>query len=96
MINRAMTDILADALRGAGLAVHDVVRRTHPEESDLIHLDADYYVAVGYDDLERFGITHVSLNQSMHSGGDIEIESWMAPDASPEQIVAEIAAYEFE
>jgi len=96
MIDRTTTDILENALRGAGVAVHNIVRRTNPQESDLIRLDADYYVAVGYEDFERVGIVHVSLDQSMHSGGDVEVDSWILPDVSQEWVVAEIAAYEFE
>lgn len=95
MIDRTITDTLANALRAVGVNVHDIARRTHPQDSDLIHLDADYYVAVEYDDFERVGIVHVSLDQSMHSGGDIEVETWMIPNTSADQLAAEIAAYKF-
>ncbi|CAN7750629.1 hypothetical protein [Duganella sp. LjRoot269] len=93
MIDRTVTDRIANALCSAGVAVRDIVRRTHPQESDVLRLDDDYYVALGYDDFERAGIVHVSLDQSMHSGGDVEIDSWMVPDVSHGVAVAEIAAY---
>lgn len=93
MIDRTAADMIASALCAAGAAVHDIVRRTHPWESDLVRLEDDYYVALDYKYFERGGIVQVSFNQSMHSGGDIEVETWIIPDGSPELVVAEIAAY---
>jgi hypothetical protein len=93
MTDRTATDRMANALHAAGVAVSDIVRRTHPQESDLVRLEDEYYVALDYEYFERGGIVHVSFNHSMHSGGDIEIESWMIPDVSQELVVTEIAAY---
>lgn len=93
MTDRTATDMMASALRAAGVAVSDIVRRTHPQESDLLRLDDGYYVALDYEYFERAGLVQVSLNEFMHSGGDIEIESWMIPDVSQQLVVAEIAAY---
>lgn len=93
MTERTATDMMATALRSAGLNVREIVRRTHPQESDLVRLDDDYYVALDYEYFERGGIVQVALDQSMPVGGDVLIDDWMIPDVPLEVVAAEIAQY---
>jgi hypothetical protein len=58
-------------MRAAGVTVHDIERRTHHQEWDLIRLDDEYYVALDYEYFGRGGIVQISPDQSMWAGGDI-------------------------
>lgn len=61
MWDRTATDIIARAMRAAGVAVHEIERRTHCRESDLIRLCHDYYVALDYESFEQGGIIQIPL-----------------------------------
>jgi hypothetical protein len=46
------------------------------EEPDIIRLSSDYYLTVEVFHPDKPMEFTVSLNESMHSGGDVLIESW--------------------
>jgi hypothetical protein len=90
MTARQFTDQLADALRRNGTVVASIERRENPGDSDLIRLAGDDYLAVDYEDFERIGFIGVSLNTSMHAGGNPTSASWLYPESSAQSIADEM------
>jgi len=92
MSRKEHTQRLVDALRAVGVSISALELCENAEDADLIRLHDDYYLAVGYDDFDRVGIIHVSLDVDMHAGGNPTIQHWMIPTAAPEQVAAAVAA----
>ncbi len=73
-------------LHDSGLSIDD------RENPDIIRLKDDYYLVVEVFHLDMPMEFSVSLNESMHSGGDVQHQSWVIDGMRAESVTPIIEA----